>query len=267
MASSIAGARRLRLNCTAIQVRHAVVAWAVSIAVVMASAAMNADSDDETQCTRARVGIRFDSTADTDPGLTTGVAQEMAAVWKPHHIEIVQYTHGPNPDSDMTVAIVFTSALPPSAVSGVLGWIKFVDEGLPLPVIYLSLTATRAILATGRLRDAPMSEVPRQAQNTLFARALGRAAAHELGHYLLGSAHHSATGLMRVRFTIDQLIDDRRQAFRLQHRDRLALAARLPETAGSCTRAISGSGVGESPPAPLRWPFLQERVHPFGGVF
>jgi|SoiMethySBSTD1v2_1073268.scaffolds.fasta_scaffold141193_3 hypothetical protein len=234
---------RLRLNGTAIQIRHAVGASAVSIAVVMAgSAAINANG--EERCTSARVGIRFGLTPDTDAGLTTDLVHEMAAVWKPNDIEIVQYTDGPTSDSQMAVAIVLTSTLPPFATRGVLGWTTFVDGRVPLPVIYLSVPATRALLATGRFLGVPMPEVPRPVHSLLVARALGRAAAHELGHYLLGSTQHGATGLMRLSFTVDQLIDNRRQPFRLQHPDRLALTARMREMAPSCASAISESTAG-----------------------
>jgi hypothetical protein len=59
------------------------------------------------------------------------------------------------------------------------------------------------------------------------ARALGRAAAHELGHYLLASREHARRGLMRARFNADELVSDYGAAFRLEDSDRQALAIRL----------------------------------------
>jgi hypothetical protein len=62
-----------------------------------------------------------------------------------------------------------------------------------------------------------------------LARALGRAAAHELGHYLLASREHSSHGLMRARFSAAELIRDDAAAFQLEDQARDTLTARLQE--------------------------------------
>ncbi len=43
-------------------------------------------------------------------------------------------------------------------------------------------------------------------QETLLGRALGRSVAHEVGHFLLASPHHTEGGLMRAIFLPDDLL-------------------------------------------------------------
>jgi hypothetical protein len=44
--------------------------------------------------------------------------------------------------------------------------------------------------------------------DTFLGRALGRVLAHEIGHYLLGTAQHTMRGLMRAQFTPQDLLED-----------------------------------------------------------
>ncbi len=54
---------------------------------------------------------------------------------------------------------------------------------------------------------------PRSLHDGHLGLVLGRVVAHEIGHYLLGTATHSRTGLMRARFETPDLIDRRSAAF------------------------------------------------------
>src|SRR5262249_62227512 len=43
---------------------------------------------------------------------------------------------------------------------------------------------------------------------TFLARALGRALAHEIGHYLFGTREHTTDGLMRPQFSPQDLLEE-----------------------------------------------------------
>jgi hypothetical protein len=59
-----------------------------------------------------------------------------------------------------------------------------------------------------------------------LGRALGRALAHEIGHYLLGTTNHSERGLMRAQFTPEDLLQEAGQPlYGLDSRERSALMA------------------------------------------
>ena len=61
-------------------------------------------------------------------------------------------------------------------------------------------------LATIRVGDERLVDRPRIVRDRVLGRVLGRAVAHELGHYLLGSSAHAADGLMRASHRIEHLL-------------------------------------------------------------
>jgi hypothetical protein len=63
-------------------------------------------------------------------------------------------------------------------------------------------------VAAVRRDGHPFDTLPTALADMLLARALGRALAHEIGHYLLGTAEHSAHGLMRASFAPQDLLED-----------------------------------------------------------
>jgi hypothetical protein len=56
--------------------------------------------------------------------------------------------------------------------------------------------------------DHAFNSLPPALADIFLARALGRALAHEIGHYLLGTREHTLRGLMRAQFTPQDLLGD-----------------------------------------------------------
>jgi hypothetical protein len=90
-----------------------------------------------------------------------------------------------------------------------LGWIEFVD-GRPSNHITVSTGAAAALLGASRWNG-----LPKMVQRTFLVRAMTRAIAHELGHYLLASREHVAHGLMRGQLTADDIMQPRKSSYRL----------------------------------------------------
>ncbi len=63
----------------------------------------------------------------------------------------------------------------------------------------------------------------------LLGRTLGRALAHEIGHYLLKSKEHTTNGLMKGRRTIQEFIDAERRGFEVDTAQREAIVRRIRE--------------------------------------
>ena len=80
--------------------------------------------------------------------------------------------------------------------AGALGSIVFIGD-TPDPTIELYPTAASALIAAVAFnrRDDPWAAAP---GDRVLARVLGRALAHEIGHFLLRSKTHSKNGLMRA---------------------------------------------------------------------
>jgi hypothetical protein len=75
--------------------------------------------------------------------------------------------------------------------------------GVPGNLMTASWTVARDMAASaGAARVA--------GRDVLAARLLGRAVAHEIGHYLLGTRDHTPRGLMRVAFTVGDVLGDDR---------------------------------------------------------
>src|SRR5262249_57346217 len=91
-----------------------------------------------------------------------------------------------------------------------------------------------------QVRRGDHATLPAAMAEILLGRALGRALAHEIGHFLLDTREHSTHGLMRAEFTpLDLLEEATRPLYRLDP----------PAQAGA--GAVSGGGA-----APARGPPL-----------
>jgi hypothetical protein len=108
-----------------------------------------------------------------------------------------------------------------------LGWITFDDTGAPEPEIHLSHANARSLLAQSAETSGGVARMTKIEQETLLGRALGRALAHELGHYLLASKGHTPTGLMMARRTTTELFSRGRERFAIAGGQRAAIAMRL----------------------------------------
>jgi hypothetical protein len=127
---------------------------------------------------------------------------EAAAIWRSLGVtiewDVPDPAHasngGPGAEEDCAVPHVAITDEVNTVPGGrtVLGWIMFTSPDAPDHVIHVSRAGASWLMATTpRVREAPLV-----LQDRLIARALGRALAHELGHYLLGPGH-TARGLMQ----------------------------------------------------------------------
>lgn len=106
-----------------------------------------------------------------------------------------------------------------------LGVTPFV-EGRPLPSIRLFPDAVAALLSSEMLVVRSCIRSSDVCQDVLAGRVLGRALAHEIGHYLLASRGHSRKGLMQPRPLTESLIEVDARDFRLSPEDVSLLASR-----------------------------------------
>jgi hypothetical protein len=105
---------------------------------------------------------------------------------------------------------------------GALGWIMFTDNR-PGHSIHLSRAcADDLVRATPGLIDTSLAS-----HEIFVGRALGRALAHELGHYLLQSKAHSSRGLMRRIWNSDDSFGLSRAGLELTTDQRAAVIAYL----------------------------------------
>ena len=104
-----------------------------------------------------------------------------------------------------------------------LGWIHFTGR-TPEPEIHLSRANAEDLMA----RTASLHDKPSVVQQILMARALGRALAHELGHYLFKSPTHRPAGLMKAVRPSLEFFSPGRNGFDITADERAWLAAHTP---------------------------------------
>lgn len=107
-----------------------------------------------------------------------------------------------------------------------LGWIVFEDGRPREPEIFLSYGNAERLLAASRGVVGVARSMPLRERDTLLGRALGRALAHEMGHYLLASKAHSSRGLMQARRSAFEFFAAERRQFTIDLPNRTAVVAR-----------------------------------------
>jgi hypothetical protein len=107
-----------------------------------------------------------------------------------------------------------------------LGWIRFDDDG-PAREIYVSYRNAVDYMNGSEGVVGIASQLTLLERETYLARAMGRALAHELGHFLMASKEHTRRGLMQATHTASDFFDPQRRGFAIDASQRQLVAARL----------------------------------------
>jgi hypothetical protein len=219
---------------------------AMLTASTLTFAAPNGETrDSETRsCSEAADAPRQLRLRMPEDGMTAKVLElvriEVNNIWRQYGIDIVweeKWTPAkPKPD----LWIQFVDVALQSKSKGMHGapavaWIPFAD-GVPLPYVRVSRPNATALLKTRSWFDGrPLSDATEDLRNQALGRIIGRALAHEIGHFLFAAPVHSPNGLMRASLDPEKLVNPGIEYFKLQAGDVRALrAARI----ASCEVAL-----------------------------
>jgi hypothetical protein len=163
-----------------------------------------------------------------DPQLPPRVAhpavEEAAAIWRPYGVIVEAPAASlPCPDSGAvfrTLAVRIQSGRPnPGARSAAFAAVRFFN-GEPEPTLLLYYEAiTSLALGRAEVGGVRVSNGPQSLRERMAARVVGRALAHEIGHWLLRSRTHSAAGLMRAAHPTSHMLAAHRGHFTLAPQD------------------------------------------------
>jgi hypothetical protein len=101
-----------------------------------------------------------------------------------------------------------------------LGGLRFTSEGVPERSVAVHYGTVMRLVMSEPINGLDPRQWPVALHNEIAGRALGRALAHEVGHYLLRWPHHPVSGLMRSRYRPSALVDPDLTAFELTAIDR-----------------------------------------------
>jgi hypothetical protein len=214
---------------------------ATSLAVLVASSALAAGFSPAAPVALALPPMIVNVTAapGISPSLVSRMLEETDAVWRnsgvtfvwrPAAREVVPYARvgeeGPYVPSTLRIVIgndpgvAHDDRLP-------LGWIVFDDVTTPAQEIYVSYLNAQRFIAAAREVVGIVDQMTTVERETYMGRAMGRALAHELGHYLMASKSHTTDGLMRATYTARDLFAYERRHFEIAPAERRQLAGRL----------------------------------------
>jgi hypothetical protein len=164
------------------------------------------------------------------PHLVTKTLAEASAVWNDVGITLVwRVSQAAVPDGISTPHVVIgdEAGRRRAATDTPIGWVTFHRPDEPDQRIHLSRRNGLALLAESHGLDRRLKRMPPAQIDLMLGRLLGRALAHELGHYLLKSPAHSSEGLMKGRRTVLEFIAPERTAFRASPLQRDVVAGRI----------------------------------------
>jgi len=182
---------------------------------------------------RHRLRVRLVPAKNVSEGMLAPVQEEVVELWRPYGVDIVweeEWREGdPRPKPDLFVFFVdreLDKRINQGATA--VAWILFL-EGSPRELINVSVGAARRLLdATPWLDERPVRMAPISVQERLIGTMVGRALAHEIGHYLLASRTHADEGLMKPLITPAEFVKKSRSHLQLVEDDvRTLRTARL----------------------------------------
>ena len=182
---------------------------------------------------------------------TANVAIGEAAIWARYGVE-VRADACPPQDRAIFLNVVFAGRRGASTDEGSIGSVEF-TSGTPLPNVSLYASDVHDLVEA--TVGADTRAWPDSYREDVEGRALGRALAHEIGHYLLRTRQHARSGLMRANQPIPRLIERDRHRFSLSSPElaRLDLlhADSVDRSTGFTARVTRDRISSQSNPLPL----------------
>ncbi len=135
---------------------------------------------------------------DQDGGLSGDqvrlVIGQILRIWDNAGVEVTSGRYGdashPGPGPCLVTNPANSAAPGRTRVEPTLAWVALDEGGQLTPHLFVSLPAITSVVSLSEFAGYPVRQLAPQIRDELIARATGRAAAHELGHYLLQRAGH-----------------------------------------------------------------------------
>jgi hypothetical protein len=170
--------------------------------------------------------VNVSAAPDIPASLVSRALGETDAIWRAAGVEFV-WRRAPEVSASAALHVVIGHDTRPVREAGLpLGWIYF-DESTPGQRIYVSYANVHQLMLDSPGVTGPQDRMPIFEREVLMARALGRALAHELGHYFLASKVHTNGGLMKANRTAAEFFGPDERPFKLDGGQRSLIGARL----------------------------------------
>jgi hypothetical protein len=193
-----------------------------------------------TADTRTNLRLIVDAAHVLSTATRTNAIAEASRIWSRYDVSLLTDDDGRcAPESPAAITVTIDASHESSSGDAGLGAIGFAADGLPDSSIVLRLDAVARIATSAPFMGVHPALWPSGLRDEIIARALGRALAHEIGHYLLRSPHHANAGLMRARQKGSALGSPSDRPFALTPPDRARLRLTLAEPIQSICPVIA----------------------------
>jgi hypothetical protein len=172
---------------------------------------------------RLSVRTRLVPAKDIGPAMIEVVQEEVVELWRPYGVDIVWEDEwlesSDRPKPELFVLFVDRELERGRGGATPVAWIQFLN-GAPGQLINVSMPAAKRLLSEAPWHDQrPIRMAPTSAQERLAGRMIGRALAHEIGHYLLATSTHARLGLMKPLISPAEFVKEGRKHLQLEADD------------------------------------------------
>jgi hypothetical protein len=193
-----------------------------------------------TATPRVRLFLTLEPRSAVPRSIGDAAIVEAASVWAPYGVLVdasdVSDATAPG-EVRVPLSVVFDVDREMNPGDEALGAIRFTSDGTPEATITLYYRAVVRLAMSAKALGTEARQWPSGLRDQVIARALGRALAHELGHFVLRSPHHSSSGLMRARQRATALAGSDRKALALTALDQARLRIVLTTPPWTLARA------------------------------
>lgn len=166
--------------------------------------------------------------SDISSTIVSRALAETNAIWRAAGVEFI-WQRGPARYATAALNVVIGHDLRPVREGALaLGWIFF-DESTPGQRIYISYANVQQLMRESPGVIGSQDRMPIFEREVLISRAIGRALAHELGHYFLATREHTKNGLMKANRSASEFFGPDDRPFKLDGTQRSLITARLAQ--------------------------------------
>jgi hypothetical protein len=169
---------------------------------------------------RLAVHLSIDQTGGLSAPQLDLAIDEVRKIWSDARVAVTSGRYGEPCMPDQAAISLRILLIPPPVrdrAERILAWVTPGGVGRSAPLLFVSLPAVTETVLSTQAYDMPVKRLTHALRNRLIAQAVGRVAAHELGHYLLQNARHQDRGLMRPRYSAVELVGDWLDPFKVSN--------------------------------------------------
>ena len=157
----------------------------------------------------SQLTLALTSTQTLSPASASALMAEATAIWKESRVELRWLVDGEDHPDALRVLVMARVVPATGPTPWAVGELVRAEGARTLAIA--SITGARRIVEESNFRADGLPAL----RDRRLGVVLGRAVAHEIGHYLLRTNTHSAQGLMRAQIDAREFADLRSGSFRL----------------------------------------------------